>query len=395
MFFVATLAPPTQIEVHAREHTQIPGSTGRLADHALHPLGTLEAIQIPLAAPDGTFPDREDRLRRPAWFFGNLSEAEVTRFFQSCALEAEETSLILDKHHWQISSNSCVIVPAEQLIWSLNPVGRQQIYSLLAHDPRNYSQRFPFRFPLNGFETKFKDSGLSTSRLEKIKTLTYTNAGTLCFADLSSARGYLDSAEFNRLVETLCSVPAYILRLHLDADSNLDEVIRYWGRGGREKLIAPLLSSIARVPGGSAINVSYLLPTFARLRVYTYPLDWEADRADQQDCVFSALNFFNDLPNTNLFDRAEQARVLRIDYAPVKGEPVLGDLVTLVNADKEIFHACVYITEGFVFTKNGNNPAQPWVLMKLADMLSMYETLEKPKSIVYLRRKQISVASNR
>src|ERR1041385_2079225 len=178
MFFVATLAPPTQIEVHAREHTQIPGSTGRLADHALHPLGTLEAIQIPLAAPDGTFPDREDRLRRPAWFFGNLSEAEVTRFFQSCALEAEETSLILDKHHWQISSNSCVIVPAEQLIWSLNPVGRQQIYSLLAHDPRNYSQRFPFRFPLNGFETKFKDSGLSTSRLEKIKTLTYTNAGT-------------------------------------------------------------------------------------------------------------------------------------------------------------------------------------------------------------------------
>ena len=114
-----------------------------------------------------------------------------------------------------------------------------------------------------------------------------------------------------------------------------------------------------------------------------------------QDCVFTALNFFNDFPNTNLFNRAEQARVMNSEYAPVKGEPTLGDLVNLLNAEKEVFHSCVYIAEGFVFTKNGSNPSQPWILMKLADMLAMYDSLEKPKSVVYLRRKDFSMASTR
>ena len=100
-------------------------------------------------------------------------------------------------------------------------------------------------------------------------------------------------------------MPAYLLRLRLDPECNLDEIIHYWGRGGREKLIAPLLTSIARVPGGGSINISYLLPTFARLRVYTYPVDWSSQRVEEQDCVFSALNFFNDNLNTNLFNREQ------------------------------------------------------------------------------------------
>ena len=312
------------------------------------------------------------------------------------ALKKDEIPLIFDKRNWAISSNDCTITPSQELIWGLNPVGRQQIYAALARDSRNYSQAFPFRFPFdNGFEAKFKDSGISSRRLEKIKSLTYTNSGSLCFCDLYAAHNYLDAGEFNRFAEVLCAVPAYLLRLHLDSDSNLDELIRYWGRGGREKLIAPLLSSIARVPGGSAINVSYLLPTFARLRVYTYPGAWEVQNPELQDCIFTALNFFNDFPNTNLFNRIEQARVMNSEYAPVKGEPILGDLVNLLNAENEVFHSCVYIVEGFVFTKNGSNPSQPWILMKLGDMLAMYDSLEKPKTVVYLRCKDFSMASTK
>ena len=52
------------------------------------------------------------------------------------------------------------------------------------------------------------DYEAALARIEKLKTLTYTNAGNLCFADLYCARGYLDYAEFNRFVETLSAVPA-------------------------------------------------------------------------------------------------------------------------------------------------------------------------------------------
>ena len=79
----------------------------------------------------------------------------------------------------------------------------------------------------------------------------------------------------------------------------------------------------------------------------------------------------------------------------MQGEPVLGDLVTLISGDNELFHACVYIADGFVFTKNGSNPAQPWILMKLADMLAMYESLEKPRTILYLRHQGPTVAMNK
>lgn len=388
---ICTIGPPPPVAVNARE--RIEGGTQVTAKTP--PFGTLEAVEIPLANPDGTFPDREDRLRKPQWVFENISESELRSFLESCPLETEEKRILLDKKLWQAVSNSCIISPSEQLIWDLNPLARQRIYGRLAESSLNYSQRFPFRFASNGFESRLKQGGLSASRVEKLKTLTYTNAGVVCFADLYSARGYLDPAEFNRLVETLCAVPAYMLRLRLDPESNLEEIVHYWGSGGREKLIAPLLTSIARVPGGGSINISYLLPTFARLRIYTYPGAWPSENVAGEDCVFTALNFFNDALNTNLFNRAEQTRILKSDYAPVHGEPGLGDLVTLINSENELFHVCVYIADGFVFTKNGANRGQPWILMKLADMLAMYESIEKPRTIAYLRHKSSDVAMSR
>ena len=122
---------------------------------------------------------------------------------------------------------------------------------------------------------------------------------------------------------------------------------------------------------------------------------WPSAHIAEEDCVFSALNFFNDTINTNLFDRAEQARILKTEYGPVQGEPALGDLVTLINGNNELFHACVYIADGFVFTKNGSNTAQPWILMKLSDMLTTYESLEKPRTIAYLRHKGPIMAMSR
>ena len=134
MLFVCTMVAPAKREIHARE-TGIASQPSHF--EALHPHGTIEAVQIPLADPNGTFPDRDERLSKPKWIFEGFSEAALTKFLERCYLEKNEIALVFDKRIWTVSSNGCIINPSDELLWGLNPVGRQQIYAALARDSRN------------------------------------------------------------------------------------------------------------------------------------------------------------------------------------------------------------------------------------------------------------------
>jgi hypothetical protein len=46
-------------------------------------------------------------------------------------------------------------------------------------------------------------------------------------------------------------------------------------------------------------------------------------------------------------------------------------------------HSAVYLADDIVFTKNGNNYAQPWMLMHLKDLLAEYSRDSAPEIIVY------------
>jgi hypothetical protein len=376
--------------VIARETAQANGP--RLSDMPqttteVGPAGIIEITQIPFSHPDGVFPDRSDRLRPDRWVFAGFSGEQLKSFLASCDLRPAERNLLLDRAHWSATPSNCVVFPPPELIWSLSPRARQQVYSLLAKNSENYPQCYPFRFLLGHLDESFKASGLPQTTVEKVRQLTYTNNEYLCFADLEAVQNAIKPDELNNLIETLCAVPAFLLRLHVAEDSNIDQLIRYWGKGGREKLIAPMLNSLARVPGGGWINISYLLPPYARLRLYTYPDGWNDRSAPLQDCTFTALNFFNDTPDQRLFDMAYREKFLNSAYGVVNDEPTFGDLVTLLDPKNQIFHACVYIADGFVFTKNGINPDQPWILMKISDMLAIYDNVQKSPRVQFLRRK--------
>ena len=58
-----------------------------------------------------------------------------------------------------------------------------------------------------------------------------------------------------------------------------------------------------------------------------------------------------------------------------------------MNSEAKPIHVCVYIAENFVFTKNGVNPGQPWVLMRLPDILPPYFGPNKPGRILCLRHR--------
>ena len=99
------------------------------------------------------------------------------------------------------------------------------------------------------------------------------------------------------------------------------------------------------------------------------------------------MNFFNTLPDDGFFNPDYTQKVLRSDYAKITDGPKqFGDLLLLLGADQQALHMCVHIADDAVFTKNGANTQQPWVLMKLSEMLGEYE-LQKPFEIVTYRRK--------
>jgi hypothetical protein len=58
-----------------------------------------------------------------------------------------------------------------------------------------------------------------------------------------------------------------------------------------------------------------------------------------------------------------------------------------VSADAQALHMCVYIVDDVVFTKNGANTQQPWVLMKLPEMFSQYASSKPYEVRVYRRTK--------
>jgi hypothetical protein len=65
---------------------------------------------------------------------------------------------------------------------------------------------------------------------------------------------------------------------------------------------------------------------------------------------------------------------------------MLGDLACFVGTTGEIVHTCVHIAADVVFTKNGQTPMAPWLLMRLGDVISIYDS-GKSGSIQWYRRR--------
>jgi hypothetical protein len=344
------------------------------------PWGVLQTRRIPLMAPDYLLPDGAERLAEPRWFFQDFSAQELRKFFQSCPLEAKQKAVLLDTKSWMVYSNGCALAPPQSLILSLSPAARQKIYCTLAQSPSNYAQYRAFVFPTN--VPGFHNGGLSDESIGLIEGLTYIDQGQLSFADLQTVKNVMPAAEFERLLRALYHVPAYRLRLRVTQETDIQAVIRYWGRGGRERLIGPLIEGLQQVPGGASISITSLLPPFAATRLYTFPCSWDDPNAGHQDCFFTALNFFRETGDTNFLNPEAVERALESDYAPIKDQPTYGDLVLLMSEGRECMHVCVYIADDFVFTKNGLNTLQPWVLMRLRDMLSYYPSKTPPRIII-------------
>jgi len=188
-------------------------------------------------------------------------------------------------------------------------------------------------------------------------------------------------AERVNLVKALSRQSAVLVRLRIRPETDIDKVLGYWRRGIQVKDARPLLESVARLQDGGTVSLLYMLPKFARERLYTFPmLPNPGDPA--MDCHWSTLNFFND-PPANLFTNASyMAALITSNYYQVAKPTLYGDIILMQDDSGKTLHSATYLAEDIVFTKNGGSFAQPWMLMRLADLLSRYTADAPAKMLV-------------
>jgi hypothetical protein len=371
---------------------------------AIPPWGELETIEFPLEFPDESLELSSLAGHARQWRFPNQSLEGVRSLLCSCGLTKEEAAQFLEGAEWQATVPTAVsayvdgfpledvvtegifLAPAPSLVLNLSASVRRRIYSALAASELNPGHRYPFRFRPEVFRTALAQADLPKEKAVQVRQLAYKDEGTVCLADVSVLNGVLTTNEFSRLLKSLHQVPTMVLRVRVPSLDEVGALVQYWGGGGREQIIEPFLEGLARVPGPKSVSVSFFLPAFARTRLYTFPAPGTAPLEPRQDCLWTALNFFNDQPDSRLLEREYAERAFRTGFERKPDRPSYGDLVLLATSGGASVHMGVYIADDVMFTKSGVGSMQAWVLKKIPDAMIQFQSLGAVQPLIYTRK---------
>ncbi len=322
----------------------------------------------------------------PTWIFDKMNPDQVRTLLLASGLTAQQTARALSAEFTTVTASNTTLHPDDALVLSLSPDARAKLYGELAKTVANNDMRFPVCFPGNSFEEAIRGVDVPENIAKLVKSLLYRRGDAQYFSDsgvvmrrLPTERERLD------LIKVLSRQPAVLARLRIRPNTDIDKLLGYWAwaPGVRFMDLRTLLESIKRRPDGGHLSLVYLLPPFARERLYTYPLPSEEDEAPR-DCFWSAMNFFNETPDNRFStQRGYLMSYLAAHYYLLSKPTRYGDLIFLLDDKGDALHAGVYIADDIIFTKNGDNFMQAWTLMRLKDLIAGYSVNGPPRVLVY------------
>lgn len=351
------------------------------------PWGDLVTLDVEIQQPE-EYVSFDTTRSRSEWVFSGRTANQVKEQLADCGFTGDQITAALAGDKVSSRSDATVVSPDASLILSLAPETRSKLYSILANWPENKFMCEPYHLPGN-FALMAAKTGVSEKAISLIGKLTYTRAGVNFFSDPEVVLAEVSGDEERlHLLQALTYQTAVLARLRLSASSDIEKIVGYWGSvpGVRAKDLTPLLESVARTPEGGTVSLLYLLPQFARERLYTFPLPTQAGEKGM-DCHWTALNFLNTTPDDRLGDPEFASAHIKENFYQIGKPSMCGDVLFVLDSKGGVIHSAVYIADDIVFTKNGINYAQPWILMRTKDLLNAYTKTETPK-VVYYRRKE-------
>jgi hypothetical protein len=321
--------------------------------------------------------------RTETWTFEGMTPEATRSLMQSCGLATREIDRALSPPLLVPGPSNTVIIPDDELVFSMAPKTRAKLYDVLGHYGSNHLMQFPFYLVGGNAGAKFYDSQLDDTTLSSLRKLLYPQGDAECFSDLEIMLRRLPTEnERLLLLKAISRQSAVMVRVCIWPDTDIDKLIGYWGRGVQAKDMRPLLESLQHTPGGASLNLLYLLPQFARQHLYLYPKPNQPDDPIM-DCHWTTMNFFNEVPDNRFSDPNYTIAYLQANYYKIAKPCAYGDLIFLLNPEGGAIHSAVYLADDIIFTKNGNNFAKPWMLMHLKDLLAEYTTDVVPGIAVY------------
>jgi hypothetical protein len=352
------------------------------------PWGELFVRDIKINPPEEYLAFELQHINPPAWIFDGQSVAQVRQLLLSSGLTPAEVDRALMPSKVSSSTANTTVVPDNDLIVSLTPQVRAKLYHELAHSPENQHMRFPFCYSGTAFDDTFATNKVSPAVTAMVKKLMYPRGDLQCFSDYELVLQQVhDKEEQMRLLHALSGESAVMAGVRIRPDTDIDKLLGYWAWPGgiRIKDVQPLLESLKNVPDGR-IGLVYLLPQFARQRLYTFPMP-SRPGDPSMDCHWSTMNFFNEVPDDRFTDPAYTVKYLEANYYQIAKPTKYGDIILFLDGDSNnAIHSAVYLADDIVFTKNGNNMAQPWMLMHLKDLTMKYESDGPGRMLIYRNR---------
>ena len=326
----------------------------------------------------------------PLWNFGSLTAPAVQNVLMSSGLSSEDTGKLL-LNQVKNPSGAFVIKPDDSILLGLAPEVRSKLYLALSENPSNRLQNAPYFIPRGDVMRLFdKKHDSNAKAIALMKKLLYVRNGYTYFSDPEVIlRNIPDPEERAEFLQSLTSQNAVLLRILIKPDTDIDKPLYYWGLTGpgvRLKDLRPLFEAQQRLKDGGSISILYLLPPMVRERLFTTPLPSVEGNKKQPDCHWTALNFFSETPDDRMSDNDFASSFIAQNYYEIGKPGLQGDLVLLFNEKNRVIHSSVYLADDILFTKNGVNFAQPWILMREKDMIGYFSALE-PVKVAYFRRK--------
>jgi hypothetical protein len=354
------------------------------------PWGELSLTDVTLEQPEEyvAFDAMSDSV--PTWNFTETDPEKVRALLLGNGLTREQADRAMATSKPSPDTGGLQIFPDGQLLLSITPQTRAKLYAALAANPANRLIKQPYRILKGTFDSTFQDSNVDPATIALVRKLLYPAGQSESFSDLEFVLGKISTEQTKlALVKALTRQPAVLARLRIRPDTDIDKLLGYWtsGSGARAKDVRPLLEAVKRLHDGSSIGIGYLLPPFAHDRLFTTPVPTKAGDV-AEDCHWSALNFFKTTPDDRFADLAFTGKYIDENYYQIAKPSMLGDLVFLLNKEGGVIHSAVYIAADLVFTKNGANYAQPWILTRMKNLEATYSASGDFKT-VYYRRKEL------
>lgn len=362
------------IYVGAHNSRAVDDRTGAVIESATGPWGHLGKMPIVISPPVEYIPQNWGSIEPVAWHVPAATHDELTALLAFTGMGPEDIVRLRATARPADRAGGFVLKPGTDFVRGMRPEVRARLYRQIAGSELNVDQRIAFRF-FGTSPAVWLGRAVSRRTRELVEPLIYRDGDFMYFADIEAVRAKIeDKAELQRLTKALYRQATLLVTLRIDNPSDVSAIAEYWGRGGRRTDIRPLLESIAEVGSRRSIDISHLLPTFAREHLYRYPRVTVADNEKPllANCLWTALNFFSLKPDDRLLDVHVAVDELKREYHLVYDGYQLGDVVAFADRTGNLFHAAVYVADGLVFGKNGTTPMAPWSILPIERIKGHY-----------------------